>query len=88
MPTPSDIRPICHPAPISPDLPLPAARLGGFIFFGPHMYFVGRVVDKQRKTARDAAETYRWATAQGKQRILDDYRESLMKKAREQVIAC
>jgi len=61
------------------------ARLGGFIFFGPHMYFVGRVVDKQRKTARDAAETYRWATAQGKQRILDDYRESLMKKAREQV---
>jgi len=61
------------------------ARLGGLALFGPHMYLLGRWIDKRRAEERAAEEKYQAASGKEKRKMLDDYREELMKAARSEV---
>ena len=49
------------------------------------MHFIGKYIDRTRAEARDTELQYREASSAGKQKLLDAYREELMKEARVQV---
>jgi len=60
-------------------------RLIGLAAFGPHMHLIGRYIDRTRAETRQTEMQYREAGSADKQKILDAYREELMKEARVQV---
>ena len=57
------------------------------MLLGPHMHLVGKRLDRQRKERRERKQAYIEADRAGKQRMLDEYRDELMKDARARVEA-
>ena len=55
------------------------SRCIGFCILGPHMHFVGRKIDANRRKARKEVQEYKEADDAGKDAILEAYREELMK---------
>ena len=61
------------------------SRCIGFCILGPHMHFVGRKIDANRRQARKEVQEYKEADDAGKDAILEAYREELMKAAHQTV---
>lgn len=61
------------------------SRVVLFALLGPHMHYVGKMVDRAREDQKSEVRRYREADEAGKRAQLEAYRDHLMKEGMERV---